>query len=816
MGEIKRVNSLIKEYFSDSLMRKLERVYYTRDMFKLSKEVFDKFEGRFRYKVSDDGKYVYVRIKDNNDKILLYKNFIKMEWGKDVTFGTGTNRMGIIKDSYVFKIACDAAGCTDNLHEFIMSKELQPYVTKAYETNELICVCEYVRVFNETSDFENAKDEILNVLQALEERSSLMIDVGFILKNKTNWGWRPSTGLPVVLDYGYIYTELPGIQLTCSDKDCIKKWGVNNLVYSKDYSYMICPCCNEKYGSAKLQKLVTHEARTRMYKDRLDEAFKVNKSISYFEVDEFGSITELENGSDEMLTKKEKLRVNYEELMEKYEDVCCKYDRELLFTTEVDEALASLKETLRRALLEAKYNKEYKKLSESQKSEDPREDKDYENRYEDLVIKSDSEYEIEDLFGNSLDEDTYNKIKEEFEDAETVYDTSGYLSIESRQKSLSKYLVKIGEEPLVEDYEDNEPDEYDIMNPNNWEDVYEPKPTNGYASVNWSDADEMLVKKHEGKVSNKKEYTKDGILKMSTDEFFNWGEFNGSDILDLDDPEVKAKEEAKLSEMNEVDEWFNKMVFDEESKNKEEENEEVVEEEELINDVEEIIEEEPETNEEDNLKALNEIKNEVDNMIPELDYREPEVQEEIEEEVKSEDIDTENLVNVDYSIINEYINDPDIKSTALNKEEEIEDTNPVIYADEDNDNPLADALKVYYNAQPELYQERPTTEDFTFDDPEIDALLNEATSNTKSKFDERIRFILPTIECNVTGEITEIYFQEIDLDITVEKLDEYGMFTIGDNITVDGYHRIDNKIYLNRIIDGYRFDRENLEYVKVE
>src|SRR5699024_2170440 len=153
---------------------------------------------------------------------------------------------------------------------------------------------------------------------------------------------------------------------------------------------------------------------------------------------------------------------------------------------------------------------------------------------------------------------------------------------------LSKYLVKIGEEPLVEDYEDNEPDEYDIMNPNNWEDVYEPKPTNGYASVNWSDADEMLVKKHEGKVSNKKEYTKDGILKMSTDEFFNWGEFNGSDILDLDDPEVKAKEEAKLSEMNEVDEWFNKMVFDEESKNKEEENEEVVEEEELINDVEEI------------------------------------------------------------------------------------------------------------------------------------------------------------------------------------------------------------------------------------
>lgn len=808
MGEIKRVNSLIKEYFSDSLMRKLERVYYTRDMFKLSKETFDKFEGRFRYKVSDDGKYVYVRIKDNNDKILLYKNFIKLEWGKDVTFGTGTNRMGIIKDSYVFKIACDAAGCTDNLHEFIMSKELQPYVTKAYETNELICVCEYVRVFNETSDFENAKEEILNVLQALEERSSLMIDVGFILKNKTNWGWRPSTGLPVVLDYGYIYTELPGIQLTCSDKDCIKKWGVNNLVYSKDYSYMVCPCCNEKYGSAKLQKLVTYEARTRMYKDRLDEAFKVNKTISYFEVDEFGEyVTEIENATDEMLTKKEKLRVNYDELMEKYEDVCCKYERELLFTTEVDEALSSLKETLRRALLESKYNKEYKKLTESQKSEDPREDKEFEDRYNDINVKSESEYEIEELFGDSLDEETYNKIKEDFDDAETVYDTSGYLSIESRQKALSRYLVKIGEEPLVDDFDNNEPDEYDIMNPNNWEDVYEPKPTNGFASVNWSEADEMLVKKHEGKATTKKEYTKDGILKMSTDEFFNWGEFNGSDILDLDDPEVKAKEEAKLSEMNEVDEWFNKMVFDEESKNKT-----------LEENLEDnhIVVDENNSDEENNIKILNEIKSEVDAMIPSLEYEINEVKEEPKE---GEKVDTDNLVNVDYSIINEYINDPDIKSTALNKDDQINDEsedNSVIYADEDNDNPLADALKVYYDDQPELVNQRPTTEDFNFDDAEIDTLLNTNISNGKSKFDERIRFILPTIECAVTGEITEIYFQEIDLDITVEKLDEYGMFTIGDNITVDGYHRIDNKIYLNRIIEGYKFDRENLEYVKVD
>lgn len=810
MGEIKRINSLIKEYFSDSLMRKLERVYYTRDMFKISKDIFDKFEGKFRYKVSDDEKHVYVRIKDNNDKILLYKNFIKLEWGKDVTFGTGTNRMGIIKDSYVFKIACDAAGCTDNLHEFIMSKELQPYVTKAYETNELICVCEYVRVFNETSDFENAKEDILNVLQALEERSSLMIDVGFIIKNKTNWGWRPSTGLPVVLDYGYIYTELPGIQLTCSDKDCIKKWGVNNLVYSKDYSYMVCPCCNEKYGSAKLQKLVTHEARTRMYKDRLDSAFKVDKSISYFEVDEFGYATELENGTDEMLTKKEKLRVNYEELMEKYEDVCCKYDRELLFTTEVDESIVSLKETLRRALLESKYNKEYKKLSQTQKAEDPRETKDYEDRYDDLVVKSDSEYEIEEMLGNTLDEETYNKIKEEFDDAETVYDTSGYLSIENRQKALSRYLVKIGEEPLVDDYEDNknEPDYYDIMNPDNWEDVYEPKPTNGYASVNWSEADEMLVKKHEGKASNKKEYTKDGILKMSTDEFFNWGEFKGSDILDLDDPEVKAKEEAKLSEMNEVDEWFNKMVFDEESKNKS--VEETGEEE--VNVIEEQMEDE--INEEENVKVLNEIKTEVEEMSNSLN-----IQNNISKELHEEDrINAEDLVNVDYSIINEYISDPEIKSTALNKDDQINDNeeeNQLIYADEDNDNPLADALKVYYNEQPELVHQRPTTDDFTFDDVEIDSLLNQATSNQLTNVSERIRYILPTVECNIAGEITEIYFQEIDLDITLDKLDDYGTFTIGDNITVNGYHRIDNKIYLNRIIEGYKFDRENLEYVKV-
>ena len=63
----------------------------------------------------------------------------------DCALGAGTNRYSMLKDNYVFKFALDHYGFDDdNNTEFNKSMELQPYVTKTYETNGLISVAEYV------------------------------------------------------------------------------------------------------------------------------------------------------------------------------------------------------------------------------------------------------------------------------------------------------------------------------------------------------------------------------------------------------------------------------------------------------------------------------------------------------------------------------------------------------------------------------------------------------------------------------------------------------------------------------------------------
>ena len=394
----------------------------------------------------------------------------------------------------------------------------------------------------------------------------------------------------------------------------------------------------------------------------------------------------------------------------------------------------------------------------------------------------------------------YDKIKSDFEDADSVFDVVGYTSKSEVQKVLSRYLVKHGKEPLVDDYEEEVNPSIDDYDPNNWSDGYMPNPINGYASVNWDDADEMIVKAYEEKTTKKQkeEYTKDGILKMSNEDFFNWSDFKGSEVLDLSDPEVKEKEEAKMAELEAADKWFDEMVFGNKQK-----PDEVNEEPETDNTShEEII-----SVEEDERKALDELKKETDKMIEDISSSDIEItKEEVVTNIthsNEEEIEIQQEANT-----NTYEENPVEIVDVI--EEPINDN--IIYSDVDNDNPLADALKCYYNgASQPIIQSNTTNSDF---EEEIERLLNEKVEN--SKLDQMIRFILPVIDYDVSGNISEIYFQEIELDITVEKLDEYGKFTIGDDIVVDGYHRIDNKIYMNRLIDGYIFDRENLEYVKLE
>ena len=135
--------------------------------------------------------------KDNNmkgEKILFRlkdKGFVEL--------GSGTNRLALQLGGYVYKFALDSYGVRDNWNEFNMSPELQPFVTKTYETNGYIAIAEYAKLITK-QEFFDSEENIRSILEVLSE-NYLFCDMGIISKNYLNYGFLDSGEL-VIIDYG--------------------------------------------------------------------------------------------------------------------------------------------------------------------------------------------------------------------------------------------------------------------------------------------------------------------------------------------------------------------------------------------------------------------------------------------------------------------------------------------------------------------------------------------------------------------------------------------------------------------------------------
>lgn len=103
-----------------------------------------------------------------------------------VELAPATNRFALLRGEYVYKFALDRYGIKDNNNEFDLSEELQPFVTKTYETNGYILIAEYVNLISER-EFEDSKENVREILKYLSD-SYLFADVGTIPKNFCNWG----------------------------------------------------------------------------------------------------------------------------------------------------------------------------------------------------------------------------------------------------------------------------------------------------------------------------------------------------------------------------------------------------------------------------------------------------------------------------------------------------------------------------------------------------------------------------------------------------------------------------------------------------
>ena len=193
-----------------------------------------------------------VDIADNNDKADIILKMLPK--GKFVELGTGTNRITLFRCGMAIKIALDRRGFIDNYTEYKRSYELPNYLARTYATNFLINISEYVTVMDQEEFIMNEKP-IKSILRDLSE-SYLFNDIGFIMKNSYNWGYRQSKDSDdpedrdiVILDYGYLYP------LIGQSKDLMRcpKCG-SKLEWSTNFTKLSCsnPNCRLDYSTTEI------------------------------------------------------------------------------------------------------------------------------------------------------------------------------------------------------------------------------------------------------------------------------------------------------------------------------------------------------------------------------------------------------------------------------------------------------------------------------------------------------------------------------------------------------------------------------------
>lgn len=244
-----RVTSRIKSIFNDELLRYTAAICDTR------------------------------RIESNADKMVMLGNLLYTYGIKFEILGGATNRIALQIDGYAVKFAMDEQGYLDNKIEYSLSPEIQPYVTKSFETNGYILIAECVEAITTEEKFRAYRYDILKVLEALSQ-DYLLGDVGAITKNMTNWGLRD--GKPVILDYAYCHRATENL-FTCS-----RCGGV--LMYDSTYDKLMCTdrsACKAIYTYNERKRIQGTAVDEKMVAEREADSIVMRQGIKSKEIELF-------------------------------------------------------------------------------------------------------------------------------------------------------------------------------------------------------------------------------------------------------------------------------------------------------------------------------------------------------------------------------------------------------------------------------------------------------------------------------------------------------------------------------------------------
>ena len=386
-----------------------------------------------------------MRINSSQHKMLIIQQLLKKYNIPFSVLGGATNRIALYIDRYAVKFAVDHQGYVDNLVEYSISRELQPYVTKSYETNGYILVAESVKTMS-LDDFKMHRTDIGTILSNLAQ-DYLLGDVGIINRNYTNWGIRDN-GEVVILDYAYIHRGTEKL-FTCEVCGC----GI--LRYDSTFTKLKCsnPHCNAEFTYTQRKAVQGDQIDLDMIEECKSDSIKLERGVSEKEL--FENEDGTYSGKRKITTFNEYLTY----LKEVNNMMNSNFD-----ASKVTELLTKLSMTKNDDEKKA-IRQELDQLANEYASEEEDVDIDYESVFDGIDMSEDSEDKEEKVVGDDVpdsyyamsttelldyinthnhDNDTEEQSEQESVEEEPVYETADDIV-----RRMMKEKIQVSDDPVV-------------------------------------------------------------------------------------------------------------------------------------------------------------------------------------------------------------------------------------------------------------------------------------------------------------------------------------------------------------------------------
>lgn len=457
------------------------------------------------------------------EKTIRFDKIFTEEFGhrKDYRrIGEGTNRFVCLLDNHIVKVAYNYLAYIDNLNELARAKHVPKEFARAYESNGIILISEYVTVMDK-DDFIDSQTEIgrildklasnINPLRKKEGEYYILGDMGMSSKNYGNWG-RRTNGEIVVLDYGYYY-KVP-----------YEKWHEINvcpscegeLVYTNDYSELLCNDCQTKVKYTTIRNNLGYEHIIKTIKEGLyDDVYVKFDENGKIQVDVMEEVEIVEEEVEAKLPEDVEFRLDntmsrFFEIVElvkrnKYVDEYIKEDI-LEKLDEEEEMYDEVLFPMLKAAINISYNNAESYLNDMKKI--------FNERYDELLSE-----EVEKIHDEKIS-DTKNIVEELYDEPDFLEndDLSGNFDIDGSGNSFLDRLDKISmDAPVIEGVSLDDILSLDFSNIEMADDV---KTTDGDISEDLSLEDMLNVLDEIDGVEKEEIVTNEGDLKEEFEEAY--------------------------------------------------------------------------------------------------------------------------------------------------------------------------------------------------------------------------------------------------------------------------------------------------------